>query len=525
VIAIPGESLTTRSIRCSIAVLMSLIIAGGALWLFTRNNDFPSDYYHPDEPGKIEQLQGAAPWNFHHPVLLLQTASWSRSLHRVSIQDQQTLAIVGRSASAFLAAGGVFAAAMTGYLAFGFAGLFLCGVAIALCPPLLIHAHYFKEDASLIGGILLAMLAAVMTVRSSTPNARRLALVALGIGCAAAASGKLIGIFTLIPALLAIRSAPRLAIPATTRPRRMILLSGLAAFALINHQALLHLPRAIGGFTEEIGHGVGGHQGLRLGFMNGFAMHVSARETMPHVYITLGAALVLLMMMHRRIAPVALVIGSFLLTFIAVLALNQIPIPRYGLPITVLTWFCAAAALSGVIVSLRRVKLLPPVLTVAYLAGLVALQWPRCARMNELFGDDPRQRMYEFVATQTPPDAQIVSEAFTALHGGGDPWRHPDQPRRTQQIGYAMTAAAAGDLDSLARRGVDYIAIADANFERFLDPYVHPTASFGPQYRQYRAFYEKLFTQGELVWSNTPAHPTNAYVDQDLRLYRIRSPR
>jgi hypothetical protein len=54
---------------------------------------------------------------------------------------------------------------------------------------------------------------------------------------------------------------------------------------------------------------------------------------------------------------------------------------------------------------------------------------------------------------------------------------------------------------------------------------VHPTAGIEPQYRQYRAFYEKRFARAEHIWSGTPAHPTNACIDQILRLYRIRSPR
>ena len=35
-------------------------------------NTFPF-YYHPDEPGKVEQVLGMRPWNFHHPTLLLST--------------------------------------------------------------------------------------------------------------------------------------------------------------------------------------------------------------------------------------------------------------------------------------------------------------------------------------------------------------------------------------------------------------------------------------------------------------------
>ena len=37
--------------------------------LNTRHNRFPY-YYHPDEPGKVEQIMEGR-WNLHHPPLLL----------------------------------------------------------------------------------------------------------------------------------------------------------------------------------------------------------------------------------------------------------------------------------------------------------------------------------------------------------------------------------------------------------------------------------------------------------------------
>jgi hypothetical protein len=519
VVAVPARDSGAKFMRHGLAVVISLVIAAAALVLFTRNNDFPWDYYHPDEPGKVEQLEGSARWNFHHPVMLLQTARWIRPFMGAT-GDEQALVIVGRTASALLGAVGVFGAAMTGYAVFGFAGLLICGVAIALCPPLLIHAHYFKEDASLIGGIMLAMLGAVLTLKAESPRTQRLSAILLGIGCAAAASGKLVGVFAIVPAWVALRLSVPLEHPTRRQRRRTALLAALAGVVVINYQALLSLPNAIGGLLEEVGHGVGGHNNLRMSLINSFAMDVSLRETLPHVYPLLAASGLILLVVHRRITRTAVVIGSFLLTFVVVLALNQIPIPRYGLPITVLAWFCAAVALSGVVVSLRRVPLAAPIATAACVAGLIWLQWPRCQAMNAKFADDPRQQMYVYVATKTPANARIASEAFTSLHGSGDPWRFPDAPRRTQDVTYTMSAATIGSFDRLVEQGFDYVAVCDMNFERFLDPHVR--CSDPGFLEQRRAFYRDLFTRGELVWSNTPVRPTNAYVDQDLRLYRIR---
>ena len=81
------------------------------LVLHTRHNTFPF-YYHPDEPGKVEQVLGMRPWNFHHPMLLLSTTKLIAS----SARTEQTVVETGRWVSAAFTAGAVVALSLLGYM-------------------------------------------------------------------------------------------------------------------------------------------------------------------------------------------------------------------------------------------------------------------------------------------------------------------------------------------------------------------------------------------------------------------------
>ena len=55
-----------------VRVLALVVLFIGALFFYTRHNDFPI-FYHPDEETKgVQVVTGER--NFHHPLLLLNTA-------------------------------------------------------------------------------------------------------------------------------------------------------------------------------------------------------------------------------------------------------------------------------------------------------------------------------------------------------------------------------------------------------------------------------------------------------------------
>src|SRR5215216_7097634 len=92
-----------------------------------RNNGFPF-YYHPDEPGKVEQLRDRK-WNFHHPMLLLSTTMLF-ARHPAAGQEQQVVE-TGRRVSAGFTALAVVALSLTALLWRGWPAAFVAGAALA----------------------------------------------------------------------------------------------------------------------------------------------------------------------------------------------------------------------------------------------------------------------------------------------------------------------------------------------------------------------------------------------------------
>lgn len=517
------------------SLVLSVLLATFAFANFTKHNDFPTDFYHPDEPGKAQQLAGAR-WNYHHPLLLLQTAAFARDLFGVPA-DERSLTILGRDVSAFMGAVAVFAAAMVGYSVGGFLGLLLCGSVVALCPALLIFAHFFKEDVSLIAGLMLALLGARLTWKAANPVSLQnsapsevasgsridrsmfLSLIVLGGGCAAAISGKFIGVIAIVPAIFVLRSIP-LHSRTSRRFRRRVFAASLAiTWAIINHRAIFDPGQSLGGLGGEVGHALDGHFGLGLYVPNVFTLRIGLRETMPHLWILLGAGITLLAIQKRRPGRWALVAALFPISYAIFLAFNRIPIPRYALPMTVSFYLMPALVLSDALKPLRSRFQIP--LGVAALAAILYFQNDRCRYFLDQFRNDYRQQAYVFIATQTPPGARVIEDAFVALHGNGDPWRFPDQPRLRQDIDYQMFAINEGNPLTLARKGYSYVAVCNANFERFFEPDVHGVRGNESWFTDHKKFYEELFQKGELVWSSNPRYRSDSYVGMDIRIYKI----
>lgn len=517
-----------RWVRWPLAVAPYVVALGWgllALWVFTRNNDFPISY-HPDESSKVLQL--LSPWerrNFNHPLLMLESADLVRKVFEVP-RRQRDVVIAGRCTSAALASAGVVALALAGYAAFGWIGLLICGSAMALCPPLLVEAHYLKEDTSLAAGIMLAILGAVLVIRAGRHWTQLLATTVLATGCAAAMSGKYIGVATVIPALLTLGMARLFRWWAVPARFAVFALVTLVVAVAINHRAFrsvwrLELSRqAQSSMSEEVTHGTTGHDGLALAQPNAFCLRIALHHMLPHLWI-LGAAGLGWAIWKRRITRLSLVAASFLLTFAAVLSFNPIPFARYALPIAVGMYFAAGLLVAYGVAAIPMPGRWRALALVGCVASIVVFQGLRCANFNRQYADDSRQRLREWVAANLPADTYIVSDGYTGLGDPGDPWRFPGQARLRHDINRGFYAADFGPLESQANRGVDYVAVAWSNYQRFFEPAVGAMPGAERYLERQRKFYTDLFSRGQLVWSSVPEPPTYSYVNMELRLYRI----
>jgi hypothetical protein len=511
-------------------VALALLLASASLWMFTRNNDFPLDY-HPDEPGKVAQLMHPAQIrNFNHPLLMLEAANAVRiglGVHN----DERAIAIAGRWTSAALAAIAVFALAIAGYFCAGYQGLLMCGAMAALCPALDVYAHFFKEDTALLAGVAVALAGASWLVTTNKRWAQWAAAAVMGVGCAAAISGKYIGLAAVGPCLVAIFLAPRIA------PRSLLLrflafaVPAAASVLAINFRAFesFFLPRlgpaSSEKIVEEFFQSTMGHQDLALAVPNTFSLQVAISELMLHVWVFMGVGIVLSLLCGLRNRSVV-VAGAFLLPFAVVLSYSAFPFPRYALPITVLSYFVAGQLMASGLRRTKQPRWFKQAAFVTCLGLIGATQGAQCWRLNMQFADDSRQRLREWVALHLGEQTAILAEDYTALDGVGDPWRFPRQSRiQAQIVRTGSLSDRAPTIDHLKTAGVDYVVVAEPKYERYFRPSIH-SVSYARQEDLLRRqrFYSELFSRAELVWSSVPSPPSHAYVNPELRVYRVPNP-
>ena len=224
--------------------------------IFERHHHFPF-FYHPDEPGKVEQVL-THDWNFHHPMLLLNATRLAVKFCGVP-KEPQAIVEAGRTVSAAFMALAVVALSLTAYLWRGWTPAVIAGVALATHHQLYELAHYLKEDSALLAGVSVACLAVLWFAQAPSP--RRAAL--LGIGCGLAISGKYVGVVTLGLALPVLWAAGP-----EGRARRL----GIFGLGLFGVLVLVNLPlivdllrapatgtlhRSFAGEMDEVVHGQG----------------------------------------------------------------------------------------------------------------------------------------------------------------------------------------------------------------------------------------------------------------------------
>lgn len=512
------------------ALVASVLLGFLAFYLSTRNNDFPVQY-HPDEWSKIAQVRGdKEDWNFNHPLLMLHAARLYCNWFAVP-DHPRSLSNAGRSTSAILVGIGVVAFSLAAWMQGGFAALLLAGAAIAMCPSLIVHGHYFKEDTSLVFGISVTVLGAAMHCASRHWWTRVLAAVVLGAGCALAMSGKYVGVATVIPALLALLISPIRYWWITVIQIVMFIVVGGALGMWINSEAFedpwnFKLRDDVQSHVEDqYDHATASewmHGQVVLRTPGFFCVRMAARQ-IPLVLWTLAAIALLAWACRPWCSRWMISLAMLILTYAVVLAYDAIPIPRYALPLTVLTSFALAQIVAAVIMK-RSKQWRWAVIGIAIVA-LFAVNLRACLKLNRQFADDSRQRLREWIATSLPRGALIVGERYTGLDNNGDPWRFPNSPRLTQLIFPCNFAGDFRSVENLRQRKINYLVVAEPAYGRFLYPESTAGAGQERRYRETREFYERLFREMKPIWQSDPDPPSDSYVNPAIRVYEITPPK
>ena len=518
----PSRSVTVHGLKNRATKLAApafvAVIFVASLWLYTRSNDFPV-WYHEDEPTKAWQVVSNTR-NYTHPQLMLEvTQLASAGLH--TPKDEQATVMVGRDVSASFAAIAMAAMAVLGFRLARWPGLLLCGAAVALCPALLVHAHYMKEDATLVGGLCLAVLACRLAWERRRRPVDFPSLWFLGGACALAVSGKYAGAFVLLAAvpLVCFGGSPG------WRWAGVRLIVFLLSFALVlvvvNHRAFdqpsVLLPR----FRSEVRHAATGHLDLTMSRPNLYHAVAFVRQCMPHVLVLAGA-FVLLAVFRRPRKERAWDSGLVLFTvgYLAAVSFSKLPYYRYVLPVVVLAHFCAAAAvlrLSEHVEARWRALVIS-----AGAAVIVLFQLPRCFDYTSQFADDSRERLRAWIARNLPSDAVFIQDEYLGLDQPFDP-RTGIKSNPEIRIYGGTPAPANGNLDHLRAIGVEYVAVLDTEYNRYLDPNLRPAPDSFVEYAYRRHWYQDLFRTGNLVWASVPKHPTYSFFNNpEIRLYKLR---
>jgi hypothetical protein len=523
-IEIPARSWS----RHTALALWCLVLFTFCLYLDTRHNRFPS-CYHAAERGKARQILTGAR-NLHHPLLLLTASRLGAALPGVEWSIQGVVE-AGRWASAVLASLAVVAFALTAFLHGGALSAFAAGTLLAVCPPLLGHAHYLKEESALIFG-LSAFILALSVFRRSRSTA---GLVLLGIGTALACGGKYVGFVTLPIAVLMIRaSCRRGGAPAGPRPWMPFLVSLFLSLALINYSFFLQPGSLLGGLARESEHviGEGRHPG-RPFWSETYVESVWMQTTWP-VLVLSAVYLAFVVRSWRRRSGAERVIALFPVGYFALLSLVPLKMPRYMLPVSVFLYLLAGMGTA------ELARLVPAGRVARAAAMIVCLTLPvtlsayRCADYLDDFHYDSRARLEEWIRENLPPDAKIAQDRYVALPDSDA--RNQRGLNRTPLSQVIVTDRFAVDLGTpevLQANGFSYVATCALSYGRFLmKGQIFPSEEKEGLFRQRLERYKLLFQQADLVWESHRSDPmketwysvtSHIPVNPVVRLYRLKA--
>ncbi len=477
------------------ALLFALCLAAG-----TRSNGFPF-FYHPDEPGKVDQLLGG-PWNFHHPLLLLRTTKLARKLAGIPPTAQDCV-VAGRWVSAAFSALAVVA--LSGFT------LRLRGRTAAAATALLLlfnHqifelSHYLKEDTALLAGLALSLLAAqAFSQRASPAHA-----LGMGIACALAISGKYLGVVALAFAIPALQRCPP-----SARPR--LWLTFLAAFSIalvaINFPLVENLVTFRTSFDREVGLVVHGQHG------GGWSPHFEYWKTfVDNVTPALWPFLLLgywsLWRSRRAHTLPAWSLALFPVACAILLSFSPKSNDRYFLPVTAF-FLCLAGIGVSAAVDLLAGKLSRRLAIGLCLLVSVLAETPAFIRYWRAFRHDDRADMRAWMRAHLPPDATVLQESRVLLPAADNQrWPRPDL--WPQKIETTKLACDAGSLDELRRKGFTHLAVSESDYGRFFRG-----SGKTPGQRQAREFYELLHRSPPL-WQR--ARGKVIYLHPGLEIYSL----
>lgn len=502
-----SEAWRTRALLA----LWSAVLAGGCFALFTRHNDFPY-FYHPDEPGKVEQVLSGK-WNFNHPMALL---SVTRAVVEVSGVPRERQAVVeaGRAVAAGFAAGAVVALSLLAWLWKGWAPAVVTGAVLATHHQLYELSHYMKEDTALLFGVACAFLALYAYWIAPSPGRA----AALGAACALAVSGKYMGVFTVALAIPALGLAPG---GSWRRYSAAWALAFGAALLAINLPLLLDWETFSQSLNREIGLVMRGQAEVTRRVPHAQYWNVFIDNTSPAIWVFLVIFLAARWHDRWRLDLLQEVIICFPFVYAVALSFSPKDNDRYFLPATALFTLLACLGVRD-LARWSQARMHPRIALAGAGAVLVLFQLTSLWRYEKAFQRDDNLELIEWLRTSVPANAIIVKDNRIALP-------RPDRKRDESRMGVIPQtvwakkgmkyAADLGTLDELRVWGVTYVAVSQSDYGRFSSDSLRPKKGEEETFAKQKRFYEQLFREGDRVFERDRG--TVLYLHPGIYVYRI----
>lgn len=465
-------------------------------------NDF-SCYYHYDELKKIQFVKNGQQ-DFFHPILLLELIRLPNSVLRL-VSDQE-VAVLGRTMVGIVGTILVAISFLLTKRVYDFRIAIVVAASVGLCPTVVIHCHYIKEDILLTTCLFGSLLAfdSVMK-RSSIANWYILGVMS---GLAFSSHYKsllLVPVFALCWLVEHLkRREGELIQPTWSRQ-----LSGLAVaiftsvvvFLAINSPAIDDWARFIRGVTFEAKHAVDGHMGQRIDAVpQWFSYHLRyslVPGMTPGMCILGVVGLLTSLYRWREVPSTMLYLAIFSIVFYLVPELSPSKPPpddgRYVIPVAV-GLLCSTASLVDLVFRQKaRVQIL------AMVFFCVCLSWAALDSylLVQNLKHDTRQAALEWIDQNIPSNQKVQFGPMSLYRGTSD------------TVGFSLNNVSG-----------DYLVLSSFYYDRYLMLSKYPrqdSAVYGIA-KEVNGYFELPFVEFR------PKYRSFAFSNPTIRIVQLSQP-
>lgn len=437
------------------AEILLWAVLSGSVFLNLQGNGFPLGY-HVDELKKVSFIKHGTQ-DFMHPLLMLQLSRLAVGF--LGEWDDQAIVEIGRCINGLAGVAIVVCIYGLTYREHGSALALIAAASAAVCPTLVVHAHYLKEDMLLTVWLLAALLCYLRFVER--PGLVRSWLLGISCGMAFSSHYKSILLVPLLSVFFSIDSwkywrESHARIRAFTDLSLLIAIAGLTAvfvFLTVNYPLIDDWQKFLNGVAFELQHARDGHAGVVVNaWRQGFTFHwrnniLPGMTPIMAILGTLGVGVTL--WNWRKVSRQEQLLAAFVCLFYIVHETSPSKPPpddgRYVLPaVSGLVYF---ANLFAAVCSSHFSRIVSNMARGALAMGLLWSAVDSCLLVSNL-ERDTRTELANWIESNIPPSALVFHARYASV--APENWSH------------------SFDLDRIIREDYHFIAISSFHYERIL---------------------------------------------------------